>query len=152
MKDILFETLPIAEAERLIGASSEEINLTPVVIILLGGDRIACCDEAVTMRTGAGDLVGMATISPRGEDYSGRPEIVGLYILPRYRGKGYAKMLFKKTIERCIERGFEKIRVNVLSEKMMRAINGLSAEMKEILEVNDQSENSPIDRLFESES
>lgn len=130
----------------------KEINLTPVVMIFLGGDRIACCDEAVTIRTEAGDLVGMATISSQGEDYSGNPEIVGAYILPKYRGQGYSKELLEKTIERCIERGFKKIRVDVLSKKMMRAVNKLPAEMKEILEVKNQSENSPIDRLSETES
>ena len=130
----------------------KEINLTPVVMIFLGGDRIACCDEAVTIRTEAGDLVGMATISSQGEDYSGNPEIVGAYILPKHRGRGYSKELLEKTIERCIERGFEKIRVDVLSKKMMRAVNKLPAEMKEILEVKNQSENSPIDRLSETES
>jgi len=135
----------------LIGVG-KEINLTPVVMIFLGGDRIACCDEAVTIRTEAGDLVGMATISSQGEDYSGNPEIVGAYILPKHRGRGYSKELLEKTIERCIERGFEKIRVDVLSKKMMRAVNKLPAEMKEILEVKNQSENSPIDRLSETES
>jgi len=120
-------------------------------LIFLGGDRIACCDEAVVMRTETGDLIGMATVSSQGEDYSGNPEIVGLYILSRYRGLGYAKKILEKTIERCIERGFDKIRLNVLSKKMMRAVNRLPVEMKEILEVSDQSELSPIDRLSETE-
>lgn len=150
MKNVAFKTLPIAEAERFIGVG-KEINLTPIAMIFLGGDRISCCDEAVTMRSEAGNLIGMATISSQGENYSGNPEIVGLYILPRYRGHGYSKILFEKTIKRCTERGFEKIRLTVLSKKMMRAVNGLSAEMKEILEINDQSENSPIDRLSETE-
>lgn len=150
MEEIVFKTLPIAEAEKLMGMG-KEIYPTPIVLIFLGGDRIACCDEAVTMRSEAGNLIGMATISSQGEDYSGNPEIVGLYILSRYRGLGYAKKILEKTIERCVERGFKKIHLTVLSGKMMRAINKLPAEMKEILEVNDQSENSPIDRLSETE-
>lgn len=150
MEDNIFKTLPIAEAEKLMG-TGKEIYPTPIVLIFLGGDRIACCDEAVVMRTETGDLIGMATVSSQGEDYSGNPEIVGLYILSRYRGLGYAKKILEKTIERCIERGFDKIRLNVLSKKMMRAVNRLPVEMKEILEVSDQSELSPIDRLSETE-
>jgi len=148
LKNFVFKTLPIEEAEELMGS---EIKYTPITMVLLGGDRIVCCDEAVVMRSESDDLIGIATISSQGEDYSGDPEIVGLYILPEYRGQGYAKELLKKTIERCTERGFKKICLNVLSKKMMQVINKLPAEMKEILEVSDQSDNPLIDMLSESE-
>lgn len=107
MNSMILKILQISEAEKMVGVG-KEINLTPIVIILLGGDRIACCDEAVTMRTETGDLVGMATISSRGEDYSGCPEIVGLYILPKYRGKDMQKCCLKKQLKDVLKEDLKK--------------------------------------------
>lgn len=56
------------------------------IAILLSGDRISCCDEGVIMEKEA-KLVGVETIAPEGEEHSGQPTIVGLYVVPEHRGQ-----------------------------------------------------------------
>lgn len=106
----------------------------PAIFILLGGDRIACCDEGVIMQEGD-SLVGVATIAPYGEENSGQPTIVGLYVVPEYRSKGYGKQILQKAIERCLERGFEKIRMDVMSSDATEIIKKLPKEIQEKLDV-----------------
>jgi hypothetical protein len=48
--------------------------------ILFSGDRFSCCNEAAVLYDFDGNFIGIATISFRGEDYSGKPEVVGLYV------------------------------------------------------------------------
>lgn len=137
-----------SEAGKMIGVM---ISFSPASIIVLGGERMSCCDEAVVLEDGNGNLVGMATIAPRGESGEGKPAIVGLYVLPRFRRQGYAKELLLKTIERCIERGFEKICLDVMSRRLMRVITKLPSDKRDRLEVNDQSKLMSIDGLAEME-
>lgn len=136
MEDLVFSTLPIPEAIKII---ENEIKITPTVIILLYGDRISCCDEAAIVRTKNGDLVGIATISQIGQFFDGKPEIVGFYIQPRFRGKKISKPLLEKTINRCFERNLKPIYITVLSSRLIRVIEKLPAEMKESLKVDDQT-------------
>lgn len=114
------------------------IPITPVVVMLLGGDRLSCCDEAVALKVKE-EIVGVATIAPKGEQMSGQPTIVALYILPKYRKTGYGKLLMTKTVERCQERGFEKIQVDVLSKRIFPIIKSLPPESQSRLEVNDMT-------------
>jgi GNAT superfamily N-acetyltransferase len=84
--------------------------------------------------------VGVATIAPEGEMMSGRPTIVALYVLPEFRQRGYGKILLEAAVERCLERGFEKIRVDVMSSYAMRAINSLPTHLRDALDVRDQGD------------
>ncbi|MBD3311012.1 MAG: GNAT family N-acetyltransferase [Candidatus Magasanikbacteria bacterium] len=106
------------------------------VAILFTGDRLACCDEAVTLRVGC-EIVGVATIAPEGEEYTGQPTIVALYIEPGYRRRGHGTTLMKSALERCRERGFETVRVDVMSDHVMKIIRSLPAELATILDVHD---------------
>lgn len=106
--------------------------------LLFAGDRISCCDEAIALKRG-NQVIGMATIAPKGEDLSGTPTVVGIFVQPEYRQKGFGTMIFQKTLERCFERGFSKIRIDVLSKQVMKMINKLPPEIKEKLAVYDLS-------------
>lgn len=108
------------------------------VSILLMGDRIRCCDEGVVARKD-GHVVGVATIASRGEEDSGQPTIVAVYVLPNHRRQGIGRELLRRAIQRGIERGFDKLRVDVLGNYMMKAIAGLSKEERDRLEVVDLS-------------
>lgn len=94
--------------------------------MLLGGDRLSCTDEAVAITDKQNNkIVGIATIAPDGEMNSGEPTIVGEFVLPEYRGQGIGKELFLKTLERCRERGFESVRVDIMSQKIGSIVNNL---------------------------
>lgn len=105
------------------------------VALLLAGDRISCCDEGVIMEKEA-KLVGVATIAPEGEEQSGQPTIVGLYVVPEHRGQGYGSQILRRAIERCIERGFDKIRMDVMSSNASKIIEKLPDEIKEKIDVH----------------
>lgn len=110
------------------------------VAMLLGGDRLSCCDEVVGIydRTGK-KLVGAASIAPKGEMRSGEPTIVGEFILPEFRGLGYGTELLKQAINRCQERGFPSVRLDVQSGRIMKIIKKLPEETRNYLKVIDQS-------------
>lgn len=104
--------------------------------MLLAGDRLSCCDEAVGVEV-EGQIAAVATIAPQGEQMGGRPTIVALYTLPRFRRRGYGREAFVAALARCRERGFAKVRVDVLSKHVLRIIEGLSTEDRAYLEVHD---------------
>ena len=112
---------------------------SPVIRLLFGGDRLSCCDEGVAIEE-EGVIVGIATIAPFGEERSKQPTIVAMYILPAYRRRGYGKILLEAAINRCLEREFSKIRVDVMSSHAMRIINSLPAYLHDVLDVHDQGD------------
>ena len=60
--------------------------------------------------TDGGIPVGTSSFCPsRWEKYIGYGEIVSIYFLPEYIGKGYGGALLKKAITELHERGFDKI-------------------------------------------
>lgn len=113
-------------------------SLPPSAIIgmLLAGDRLSCCDEAAVWEED-GKITGAATIAPEGEQLSGEPTIVALYVTASRRRKGIGRELMKAAIERCRERGFERMRVDVMSTAARRTIGGLSEEHRTALRVVD---------------
>lgn len=117
-----------------------------VVGMLLVGDRLSCIDEAVACEV-ENQIIGVATIAPRGEMSSGVPTIVALYILSAFRGKGYGKSLMEAAVRRCVERGFSRVRVDILSAYAKRIIESLPEDLKSVLEVHDLG--NPLD-YFES--
>ncbi len=111
--------------------------LMAISIVVLSGDRITCCDEAIVFTDDP--EIGMATISPDGEMRDGTPTIVGVYVRSADRGKGLGTELMAAAVRRCMERGFEKIRVDVLTIGSKRAVEKLPAELRARLEVTDNS-------------
>lgn len=130
----------------------ENLRPLPIVGLLLAGDRLSCCDEAVAMRDEAGRLLGLATLAPRGEDKKGAPMIVGLYVLPQERGKGHALGLLRGALARCQERGFTKVQMEVFSGRLARTIERLSSEEKAFLEVRVLPQELQIDFLADLEN
>lgn len=112
-------------------------NMT--IAILFAGDRIACCDEVVATEL-EGQIAGVATISPEGETGNGVPEIVGMYVHPTLRRLGLGRELLIAAIRRCQVRGFNTVRVDVLSERVNRIITTLPPELRTLLDVHDLSD------------
>ena len=110
--------------------------IDPVVPMILGGDRLSCCDEAVAVEVD-GVIVGVATIAPQGEMNSGEPTIVGNYVLRKHRSKGLGTKLMAAAVERCRARGFSKVRVDVMSTHEMKIIEALPDDLKSMLDVQD---------------
>lgn len=113
-------------------------KLKPSFIIgmLLAGDRISCCDEAVGVLEDS-EIRGVATIAPRGEMESGQPTIEAVYVLPQYRQQGLGVPLLEATIRRCQQRGFVKIRIDAMSTGMLKTIAKTAPELRNKLEVVD---------------
>jgi len=111
----------------------EKPNIT--IGLLLSGDRLFCCDEGVIAEQES-KLIGVATIAPKGEGMSGQPTIVGLYVVPEYRGRGIGSRILQRAVERCIERGFNKIRMDVMSSKAMKIIEKLPDELKNKIDIH----------------
>lgn len=108
-----------------------------VVAILLGGDRMSCCDEAVAIIDENDVICGVATIAPNGEENSGEPTLVAIYVLPKFRRMRFAKVLFEKAVERFVERKLIPFRVDVLSQRVMQIIHSLPAETRSLIKVVD---------------
>jgi GNAT superfamily N-acetyltransferase len=117
-----------------IGKLYEKPNMA--ISLLLSGDRISCCDEGVIMQEKE-RVIGVATIAPNGEEQSNQPTVVGLYVIPEYRSKNYGSQILQKAIERCLERGFENIRMDVMSSNAMKIIQKLPKEMQAKLDIHD---------------
>lgn len=63
--------------------------------------------------------VGTSSIcAARDEKMSGWGEIISIYLLPEYFGKGYAKLLLDCAIDALIDKGFNKICLWVLNENI----------------------------------
>lgn len=105
---------------------------------LFVGDRLSCCDEAAIAEVD-GKIAAIATIAPEGELNEGVPTIVGLYTIRAHRKQGYGKAALAAVICRCIGRGFQKIRVDVLTPNALKTVQALPDELRAALLVNDQS-------------
>lgn len=111
---------------------------TPAIVTLFGGDRLSCIDEAVVLEED-GQVVGLATIAPRGEfGAGGQPAIVGVYVRHLFRGSGYGKKIMIATIKRMLERGLEPpYRADAVSTPGRQICEGLPPEYREKLDIHD---------------
>lgn len=117
------------------------------VAILLGGDRLSCCDQAVATMIN-GQIVAVATISSSGEDYSGQPAIVALYVLPKFRRQGIGQQLMETAVKHCRDkRKFQTVRVDVTSSYAANIIQKLPSELTQMLEIH--SHGDDMDYLLE---
>lgn len=104
--------------------------------LIFCGDRLACCDEAVVLKID-GEIVAAATISPEGENADGQPTIVGVYVLPQFRGKGLGRQVLEAAIHRCAERNLIPFRIDIDSTGMHCLVTKLPAEFRDQMIVND---------------
>lgn len=108
----------------------------PLGAALFGGDRWDCCDEVVVVHNDSGDIIGIATISPQGEQFRGQPSIVGIYLPVSERGKGLGTQLLKATILRMQECGLaEPYRVDAITSGMVKLVDGLPSDFRPLIEV-----------------
>ena len=118
---------------------------TPAIGQLFGGDRFSCIDEAVALEVD-GEIVGLATIAPNGEQSSGQPTIVGVFVRHQFRGKRYAYPIMMAAIDRMRERGLSRpYLVDAMSSPMFRVCQGLPDEYRADLEVRDLSMSGMLD-------
>lgn len=120
--------------------ASERVRAFPaegmLLMLLFGGDRLACCDEA-TVAYSKGEIVAIATIAPRGEELSvGKPAIVGVYVVPEQRRKGLGSEVLVSAIRRCVERGLpSSVQIDILSSGMRATVASLPADIRQLVEV-----------------
>ena len=106
--------------------------------ITTGGDRHTCCDEIVAAYDG-NDLIGAATIAPKGESGADMPEIVGLFVLEKWRRQGVGRELLLRAISRCRERGRVPLRLNILSRAASTLVKNLPPDLLVDVRVDDKS-------------
>lgn len=111
----------------------------PMRGLLFAGDRMWCCDEALGLEVD-GEIVGVATIAPKGEDGCGQSEIVAVYVREEYRRRGYAIALLRSALVRCEERGLAfPIGVDVLSAGLLAGMEKyLGSAEKAKLDIRDR--------------
>jgi len=112
-----------------------------LAIIVIGGERSVVCDEAIVFADDA--LIGMATIAQKGESGSGEPTIVGVYVRPADRKRGYGTLLLEAAVRRCRERGFERVRIDTLTKGGKKIVRKLSPELLAHIDLHDQSDFLP---------
>lgn len=159
-KDIVKPQLEIIDRTKLLDFIGKLPKNDFMVSFLLKGDRIRGCDEGVIM-TQQDKPIGVATIAPYGEEADvslinfrkrlekegvkdlnklqteGEPTIVGLYVVPEERKKGYGRKILIRAVERCIKRGFEKIRTDVTTPEGEKTVQSLPDDIKSKLDVRE---------------
>ena len=126
-------------ADGLIRAAADAGDpLLGMAIVTLGGDRHLCCDEAIAAYEGD-VLVGAATIAPKGESGEDMPEVVGLFVLEKYRRQKVGRELLLRAIARCRERRLVPLRLNILSKAASALVKNLSPDALVDVQVDDKS-------------
>lgn len=89
------------------------------------------------MAGGAAAPFGIATMSARGEHLEHpEPTLVGMYVKPEFRGRqGVSLPLLVAAVARARRRGFDHVRIDVLSENMVAPIEKLPPEDREFCHV-----------------
>lgn len=132
------QILSAHEAVRRLVTEHPQIRTDAWYPTLFVGDRLSCCDEAAIVEVD-GKIVAIATIAPEGELNEGVPTIVGLYTVRAYRQQGYGRTALEVAVRRCTARGFQNIRVDVLTPNALKTIQSLPDGLRAALLVNDQS-------------
>ena len=80
----------ITNDSNTIARAAAAVPVSPLSVVLFGGDRLACVDVAA-IAYARGRLVGLATLASRGEEFSGMPTLVGIWVHPaaRYNRGGH---------------------------------------------------------------
>lgn len=130
----LYELAHRITREAIESGRDPQAFMAPAILI---GDRITCCDEGVVFVDDA--LRGIATIAPEGEGRDGTPTIVGVFVRHLDRRRGYGSVLLEAAVRRCLERGFQKIRIDTLTKGSKRVVDKLPPDLIAYLDVHDQS-------------
>ena len=116
--------------------------------LLLGGDRWSCVDE-VALASVDGEIVGIATIALQGEEMSGQPTIVAIYVAHEHRLSGIGFELLEAAVNHMLLKGLEQIRIDVMNSKVSRLIKRLPREKRKRLYVVESSMCGEMDTMLE---
>lgn len=119
-----------------------------VLGMLLAGDRWSCVDK-VALATIDSKIVGIATIAPNGEEMSGEPTIVAIYVLREHRGSRIGYQLLEAAVDYMLSKGLVPIHIDAFNSKILRMIDRLPFEKRQKLNVVDQSMDGAMDKMFE---
>ena len=147
METIEIRIVPKAEAAEWVW-SLHRIRPSMALGTLLAGDRWSCVSEAAIAEE-EGKIVGIATIAPEGEQMSGEPAIVGLYVLHQYRGRGIGYQLLEAAVDYMLSKGLKPIRLDVVNSRVLRMVERLPAGKRQKLNVVDQSMAGMLDLMME---
>lgn len=121
-------------------ALANHIGQLPVNVMtgtMFVGDRASCIEFGTTVVLNDSKIAGLVTVAPDGEMRSGKPTIVGVYVLPEYRRQGYGKAMLQRAVELCVERQLTPIHIDAMSTAVMRLTESLPTEVRQYLEVID---------------
>ena len=116
--------------------------------LLLSGDRWSCVEE-VTVAKIDGEIAGIITIAPEGEEMSGKPTIVAIYVLKEHRASGVGYQLFEATIDYMSSKDLIPIHVDAMNSKVLRMIDRLPIEKRQKLNVVDQTMGGAMDAMLD---
>lgn len=97
-----------------------------------------------------GEIVGIATIAPEGEQMSGEPTIVAIYVLREYRSSGVGYQLLEAAVDYMLSKGLEPIHVDIFNSKVSRSIARLQIEKRQKINAVDQSMGGMFDLIMEA--
>lgn len=106
--------------------------------------------DKVVLAKVEGKNAGIATIASKGEQLSGEPTIVAVYVVREHRHRGVGFELFNAALDYMLSNGLEPIRVDVLNSKVTRMIEKLPVGKRLKLKVEDQSMGGTLDGMMES--
>lgn len=115
----------------------DQVDMHHPSILPLVGDRFSCIDEAVAI--GGELIIGIATIAAQGEQMSGEPTIVAVFIQPPFRGQGYGVQVFCAAVARCRERGLVPVRFDAIDPREAEIIRHLPDEYQQNVRLVDMS-------------
>lgn len=121
---------------------------TMAAATLFAGDRLSCVDEGVAIDSNLGQEVGIATIAPKGEQSSGQPTIVAIFVRHEFRKGGYGKELMMVTIDRCRERNLVPAKIDALTTPAVRICEHLPDDYKADVRVFDMSMGGLMDMIL----
>jgi len=138
--------VPANQASGFVRTIHESANMSSP--ILLGGTRWDCVEEAVLAMIN-GKTVGIATIAPQGEENSGQPTIVAIYVLPEHRHNQLGYKLLEAAVDQMIAKNLVPIRLDVLNSKVMKMINRLPEEKRNQLKIHNCSGGNFLDKILD---
>ena len=116
--------------------------------MLFSGDRWSCIDQVAIAKMGS-QIVGIATIAPRGEMMGGKPTIVAIYVTPEFRSRKIGTQLLEATVNHMIMEKLTPIKIEAFNSKVLRMVGCLPAETRGHIHLFDQSMNGLIDAMLD---
>lgn len=130
----IFKGTP-ADVDQFLEESVGYNSFSPIMAILFGLDRRRCVDEAFLGYIQSKSFC-CCTISHKGQNQTGQPAIIGLYVIPKARKLGIGTRLFRAALQHCIDKKLTPVRVDVMSDAVMRMIEKLPPEMEQHVQAN----------------